>query len=268
MQYLRHNVLPRQLGKAERVRTDLRVRGWARFDASDLQLTPAEEKDARDLVKYTRTLPLDRFGGGGRFRSFAQGILSPKTASVAWKPGSPGHDGSLEIDYWQGADYQPEHGGVVRLFRRATDEVMARALLNKLIWWDLWLTGMAETNEALLCGVHFVRMNATPGCPSMATPDCLHRDGEPFTIVHLLERQDVDGGVNHIAPPQYASCQIRDVPQCDLISFSLDEPLQSYIVDDAAVCHHVTAVTCNEAASLGTRTAILIEFSSLPIAMV
>lgn len=110
-----------------------------------------------------------------------------------------------------------------------------------------------------------MRLQALPGKPSRSTPDCLHRDGQPYTAVHLVSRHDVTGGLNYIAPPRYSGRNVDELPADALTTFTLTEPLDSYIVDDAAVCHHVSAVGCAPGAASGSRTVMLIDFSPIPL---
>ncbi|WP_238947839.1 2OG-Fe dioxygenase family protein [Caldimonas brevitalea] len=245
------------------VRAALQQRGWARFDATDMQVAVDEAADLQRLTEYARSLPVDRFGTGGRHRSYAEGILTPRRKTIAWKAGARTPDGRVEIAYVQHSEFQPEHGGVVRNFARTREDILALPLVHRLIWYDLSLTPMFDAEGDLLCGFHMIRMQATPGAVARITPDCLHQDGQPFTAVHLVERSHAEGGVNFIAPPRYTGRQFDEVPSHLLSAFVLGSPLQSYIIDDAAICHQVTAVSCSPGASHGTRTVILIDFSPL-----
>ncbi|MCC8457692.1 hypothetical protein CE143_09535 [Photorhabdus luminescens] len=245
------------------IRNSLHQQGFATFNAADLDLSDSEKIDLISLCELSKSLPLDRFGEGGRHRSYCEGVWSWETESIDWKTGYPQPDGSVEIDYHQGSEYQPEFGGVVRKFLRMSDEILNKGLLNKLIWHDLSLTGMAEHYSRLLCGVHLIRMQALPGKPAKITPNCFHRDGQPFTAVHLIERCNVEGGATHIAPPYYANCQLEAVPAHEITRFLLNDPLDSYIIDDAAICHYINPVICDENASVGVRTIILIDFTPL-----
>jgi hypothetical protein len=251
--------------RAGRIRYNLRVRGWSRFDAADMNLSAAERSGLSMLADYAQALPVDRFGGNGRHRSYAEGVLSPASRSVSWKDGQTAADGSVEMDYRQEHDYQPEYGGVTRRFRRTGDAILALPLINKLIWFDLALTPLAERHRTLLCGFHLIRMTALPGGSARITPDCLHRDGQPFTAVHLITRHGAGGGVNYIAPPGYSGYQVETVPSQLLADFTLDHPLDSYVIDDEAICHHVTALTCDHGAACGVRTIVLIDFSPVAV---
>ncbi|WP_226383176.1 2OG-Fe dioxygenase family protein [Burkholderia savannae] len=245
------------------IRGKLQQQGWARFDAADLDHVEAKSHCLAQLSRYADQLPVDRHGGAGRHRSYAEGVLAPNDGHVAWKPGFVGLDGAIEIEYRQEIGFQPEYGGVHRRFLRTSDSILALPLIRKLIRFDLTLTPLSELDEPLLCGLHVLRMRALPGVMSRITPDCLHQDGQPFTAVHLIDRTSAVGGVNYIAPPQYAGRQVDDVPDEQVRAFSLHVPLESYIIDDAAVSHHVTSISCAPGAPCGMRTVILIDFTPL-----
>lgn len=248
---------------ASRVRYNLRLYGWSRFDARDMDISFLEKADLGVIEDYAQALPADRFGGSGRHRTYAEGLLSPASGSVSWKKGLTTADGSVEMEYRQEPDYQPEYGGVTRRFRRTSDAILALPLVNKLIWYDLALTPLAQRHGTLLCGLHLIRMMALPGEPARITPDCLHRDGQPFTAVHLITRDGAAGGVNYIAPPEYSGHRVEAVPSHLADRFTLHRPLESYMIDDEAICHHVTPVTCDEGAMRGVRTILLIDFSAV-----
>lgn len=245
------------------VRSSLQTLGWATYGMADLMLSDEEIRDLDRLAQYVRTLPVDDFGGNGRHRCYAEAIVTPSRRTLHWKPGIVGKTGALEIEYVQETEFQPEYGGVRRRFSRTSDHVLQLPLINKLIWFDLDLTGLADRAEPLLCGFHLIQLKALQGRPSRSTPDCLHRDGQPYTAVHLVNRSGVSGGLNYIAPPQYSGRDVRDVPADELSCFTLTEPLDSYIINDEAICHHVSAVTCSPGMDIGSRTVMLIDFSPI-----
>lgn len=243
----------------------LRALGWMMFGMEDLRLCADERRELAQLARYAQTLPIDGFGGNGRHRCYAEAVLSPSARTLRWKPGIVGKDGTIEVEYEQETEFQPEYGGVRRRFARASNRVLQSSLIRKLIWFDFDLIGWAGASEPLQCGFHLVRLQALPGKPSRSTPDCLHRDGQPYTAVHLVSRHDVTGGLNYIAPPRYSGRNVDELPADALTTFTLTEPLDSYIVDDAAVCHHVSAVGCAPGAASGSRTVMLIDFSPIPL---
>ncbi|AJK46411.1 2OG-Fe dioxygenase family protein [Burkholderia plantarii] len=243
------------------IRNRLSELGWARFDADDFALTAHERDELDFLARYGESLPLDRFGGDGRRRAYCEGIVDLASRQIAWRPGHRAEDGGIEIEYQQDEIYQPEYGGVVRRFRRLGSEVLETGLINRLIWHDLDLTPLPERHETLLCGLHMICMTAIGTEPARITPDCLHRDGQPYTAAHLIRRHNAKGGVNYIAPPRFSGWRVEAVPDDQLQVFTLHEALDSYVIDDEAVSHHVTSVSCDDPALPGMRTILLVDFT-------
>jgi hypothetical protein len=104
-------------------------------------------------------------------------------------------------------------------------------------------------------GVHLIRMEARPGVPAVASPNRLHKDGEPFTAIVLVQRENVAGGTTIIAADGNGDKV--------LAKFTLTESFETAIVRDAAVWHHVTPVEVAKNSGLGVRDVVLIEFSPM-----
>ena len=102
-------------------------------------------------------------------------------------------------------------------------------------------------------GVHVVQMYARPHLPGISTPDCLHKDGEPYTFVHLIERRDVVGGESVVV----------DNAKAPLFEGVLTEQLDSLDIRDAAVYHQVRRISVPPGVEHGYRTALLIDFTPL-----
>jgi hypothetical protein len=111
--------------------------------------------------------------------------------------------------------------------------------------------------------VHIVQIFATPGRPGVSSPPVLHRDGEFYTFAFLLERRNVMGGENVIGSLNVANKHPNEIPASEIIArFTLQKPLEGYVVDDHRVSHFVDAVVVDEAtACLGYRTILLIDFT-------
>lgn len=81
------------------------------------------------------------------------------------------------------------------------------------------------------------------------------------------------GGVNAIAPISYKNRLPADVPPHDMLAqFTLSNELDSFVVDDIHVCHHVSAVDVLPAPEdaahrpdedRGWRSVLLIDFTPL-----
>ena len=98
----------------------------------------------------------------------------------------------------------------------------------------------------------------------MASPNRVHRDGEHYTCAHLIDRHGVVGGENHIVDPEWADHEMAAVPQTAIRSaFTLENPLDTYIVRDDRVAHHVAGVTLAPGTESGSRTILLIDYTPM-----
>lgn len=228
-------------------------------------------------VSYAH-LPPDRHSpDGNRFRRYSQLVALPWCAMFellppVWDP----RVGEAVTEYFQDASDNPTDGGQSRKFAALAPSQQQNPFLAWLIQADLrqlpWAT--KELHKPLLVGIHQIKHVAEPGRPAVSSPDCLHQDGEPFTFVHLIERSaNVVGGINTIAPTCYKNRQPSDVPPHDILAqFTLTNFLDSFVVADARVCHHVSAIdvmpapedaTCSLDGNSGWRSVLLIDFTPL-----
>ena len=121
-----------------------------------------------------------------------------------------------------------------------------------------------DISRPFIAGVHLVTYEARPGRPAVSSPDLLHCDGEPFTFIHLVERRNVEGGANMIAPRAFEKKRPDEVPpEAVLAELTLESPLDTIAVNDAKVAHYVSRVQTVPGADRGWRSVILVDFSIL-----
>lgn len=245
----------------------LRQLGSARFNGSDA-LNPTEIRELSEMLKTSSDdLPLDpHCPSRNRFRKLAWVLVVPGSSEIV--PLSCGRDpktGEAISEFYQRSELNPEDGDVVRQFAPIARELLDNASLRRLILFDLaLLSWWSERSKPLLCGLHFIKHVAVPGCDAAASPDCLHRDGQPFTAAHLIESTHADGGEIFIAPAFYAHRKPSDVPPEDILArFTLRKALDSYIVKDVQVAHYVTPVRVKPGYDRGWRTILLVDFTPL-----
>ena len=80
--------------------------------------------------------------------------------------------------------------------------------------------------------VHQFRIEARPDVKGLPTPEGLHRDGVDYVLVLLVNRQNIGSGTT----------TIHGLDRRLLGSFTLTEPCDAALVDDARVFHGVTPV--------------------------
>ena len=98
--------------------------------------------------------------------------------------------------------------------------------------------------------VHQFRIEARQGVEGRPTPEGMHRDGVDHVLVLLIGRRNIQSGVT----------SIHDLEGHDLGSFTLAEPFDAALVDDARVMHGVTPVEPIDAEQPGFRDVLVVTF--------
>ena len=83
-------------------------------------------------------------------------------------------------------------------------------------------------------------------------PSVPHQDGEPFTCIHLINRDAVQGGLSQV----YRNTPVESVSRAGalLAEVVLREMFDTLVVWDKGVFHHVTPVEVSDGCVLGTGT--------------
>jgi hypothetical protein len=142
--------------------------------------------------------------------------------------------------HFQAVDYNPLHGGIERWFAPIEPEIGSGASLSTVLAFCQGLFGtlartgtLAENSPpAWRVEVHQFRIEARPGEVGRPTPEGLHRDGVDHVLVLLVSRRNIARGVT----------AIHALDGRVLGQFTLTDPLDAAIVDDARVAHGVTPV--------------------------
>ncbi len=242
--------------------------GYCRFKVDDLAPSPDTENGLERLRAAVDNLPADPYApAANRYRRYSNGILLPWSRRVEWMPERQGSRGAYS-EYYQ-SDYNPEYLSRVRHFVPFEDELKHDPFLSHIVWQDFDLT-LAHWNEAQLIrpfvvGVHLVKLLVRHDSDrAVSSPDVLHQDGEPFTFVHLVRRENAVGARTAVAIPDAAGKKPEDVDPATIhVQFELLEPLESYGVLDAKVSHYVSALERGPEDRPGVRAALLTDFTPL-----
>jgi hypothetical protein len=98
--------------------------------------------------------------------------------------------------------------------------------------------------------VHQFRIDARTGEIGRPTPEGMHRDGVDYVLVLLVSRRNIASGIT----------SVHDLTGRALGHFTLTEPLDSALVDDARVMHGVTPVEPLDPAEPGHRDVLVVTF--------
>jgi hypothetical protein len=200
-----------------------------------------------------------------RYRRYSPAILLPWHLRLDWVP-NLGDPDDPYTEYFQG-DYNPEYAGVIRQFPPLSDELKSDCDLHQVVLHDWSLTFWHERllTRPFIVGVHLIKlMVSEAGVRAVSSPDHLHQDGEPFTFVHLVARENAVGAHNVIAEAGCSGCQPEGVPpEAILDEFQLLRPLESYGVHDQAISHYVSSLERGPEERPAVRAALLVDFTPL-----
>jgi len=230
-----------------RPRNDLERQGYACFKGRDLAISPLLKRELSLLLDSYETFPLDQYcKSANRYRRHSRYVLLPWLNLVEPRPIS---------QYTQDRQLNPTDGGVIRNFERLTKEMEANGFLREMILFDFSNTTFTEDiwSTPVDVGVHMIRVVARSGLPGVSSPNMLHKDGEPFTFIHLMRRHRLVGGASLVA----------DNDMRPLVRITLADCLDTVVVSDNDVFHHVEPVEVAPGEPEGHRDVLLIDFTPM-----
>ena len=228
-------------------RKDFESQGYACFNGSDLSISSHLRRELSSFCGAFETLPADPYcERRNRYRRHSRFVLLPWLGLLEPRPIS---------QYLQDRDLNPTDGGMARNFERLSDAMEANEFLREMILFDFDNTTFPEAARStpMDVGVHAIRHVARPGLPGVSSPDQLHKDGEPYTFVHLIGRHGVTGGESLVA----------DNEKRALVTTSLMDCMDTVAVSDNDVYHAVTPVEVVPGETEGYRDVLLIDFTPM-----
>jgi len=168
-------------------------------------------------------LALDTYmADGGRYRRRRHAVFAVDDNAIVRMPHQP---------HYQSLDYNTLNGGIPRWFEPITEG--DGPSLHTIIEFCQRLFGsLVPAPLRWHVEVHQFRIEARPDVKGLPTPEGLHRDGVDYVLVLLVDRQNIGSGTT----------TIHGLDRRLLGSFTLTEPCDAALVDDARVFHGVTPV--------------------------
>jgi len=200
--------------------------------------------DWQTFVASWDALELDEhMADGGRYRRRRHAVFTAGIeGAIERQPHQP---------HYQELDYNPLHGGVARWFAPVTDRIGNGPSLTTILEFCRALFGsLAAPTHRWKIEVHQFRIEARPGHEGRPTPEGLHRDGVDFVLVLLVHRVNIASGTT----------SIHALDGRELGRFTLTEPFDAALVDDARVAHGVTAVNAIDPAKPAYRDVLVVTF--------
>ncbi|MFI1968739.1 2OG-Fe dioxygenase family protein [Streptomyces cinnamoneus] len=162
-------------------------------------------------------------------------------------------DGLLEplphVPFFQDRAVNKVHGGVARMFAPLDGGVAQGAALRTVVR-TLWEHLPGPRTGIDTCGIHQIRVTATPDAEGLPAPEGVHQDGHCYVAQVLIGRADVRGA---------ESC-LYDLDRTPVYRASLESPWETIVLDDRRVLHGVSPLTPTPGARTGVRDMLLVDF--------
>ena len=209
----------------------------------ELLRTAGTLSDWPEFAASWNGLELDEYmADGGRYRRRRHAVYAAGRAKIRRLAHQP---------HFQALAYNPLHGGMERWFEPIVPEIGAGDSLQTILGFCRSLFGrLAPAVEEWRVEVHQFRIEARSGEQGRPTPEGLHRDGVDYALVLLIRRQNIAQGMTAIHSP--AGEQLGH--------FTLAEPMDAAIVDDARVAHGVTPVEAVVPEEASYRDVLVVTF--------
>jgi hypothetical protein len=168
-------------------------------------------------------------------------VFAVAAGGIARKPAQP---------HFQSRDYNTLNGGIERWFEPVTVQVGSGASLTTVLTFCRNLFDMVNPARTWHVEVHQFRIEARRGEVGRPTPEGLHRDGVDYVLVLLVNRTNIASGVT----------SVHDLAGTELGEFTLTQPFDAALVDDARVLHGVTPVEPLDPEAPGYRDVLVVTF--------
>jgi hypothetical protein len=236
----------------EPFRDKLVAEGFAFSPATVMRACLEQSGDLQDWYAFTESwndLALDNYlidHGRYRRRRHAVFTASGTIADRARKIERAEHQ-----PHYQSRLYNKLQGGIERWFEPIEPRIGDGSSLRTILHFCHGLSGaMAPDVHSWRVEVHQFRIEARLDESGQPTPEGVHRDGVDYVLVLMIKRTNIAQGTTTI--------HARD--DRVLGSFTLAEPFDAALVDDARVHHGVTAVEAIDSMQPAHRDVLVVTF--------
>jgi len=184
----------------------------------------------------------------GRYRRRRHAVFDARGVA-----GDPGRSivRAAHQPHFQSKAYNRLQGGIERWFEPIRAEYGDGPSLRAILRFCHDLFGaLAPHVRDWRVEVHQFRIEARPDEPGQPTPEGVHRDGVDYVLVLMIKRTNIAQGTT----------TIHGHGGNLLGSFTLTDPFDAALVDDARVYHGVTAVEAIDAARPAHRDVLVVTF--------
>lgn len=224
----------------------LRDQAYAFAQASEMLDVLASYGDLSDWPAFAESwndLGLDNYmADHGRYRRRRHAVFAATVEGIQRLP----HQA-----HFQTLDYNVLNGGIERWFEPIKDEQANSQSLKTILSFckDLF-SNLAASVKQWKIEVHQFRIEASADTPGLPTPEGMHRDGVDYVLVLLIKRNNIASGTTIIG----------SLDGCLSSSFTLINPFDAALVDDARAYHGVTPVQPLDANLPAYRDVLVVTF--------
>ena len=187
-------------------------------------------------------MPLDEhLPEGHRYRRRRHATLSAKA-------GERTATREAHAPHYQAREYNRLVGGIERWFEPIPPAVLDGPTFQRVLAFCLETFGALAPAADWHVECHQFRIEARADAAGEPTPEGVHRDGVDYVLVMLVSRENIASGTT----------TVHGAEDRLLGSFTLAEPLDSALVDDARVKHGVTPVTPVDASRPAHRDVLVV----------
>lgn len=235
------------------IKNELTDPGYSVVPSDKIHISEELNDEKKAFFDDWNSLERDNFmndGGEYRLRRFGRFSLDSESKKLKYQG---------EVDYFQSEDLNELNGGVVRKFAPIMGKSINNKFLKELIFFDFnqlpiqdqLIEGQKITDWNV--GVHQIRILAEPGIQGLPAPEGIHKDGEMFTVQHLIERKNIEGGEN----------AAYDNDKNLIATWMQSKHFDSYYFEDDAIYHSVSQITSKDQSCIGYRDVLLIDFDPI-----
>ncbi len=225
-------------------------RGFAWIPAAAWSLAREIEPHWHGLIDDWDRLEVDRYldrGATFRRRRYGRYYWSPAGDELVALEHQP---------YFQPEGENSYAGGIVRDFAPLLPDTVRNPFLAALVRCTFACLPVApdRRGQTWEVRVHQIRIVASKEQPGEPAPEGIHQDGTDFLTLHLVRRRNVAG----------AESTIYDLDRRPIQSYTMQEPLDSFILEDPRIMHGVTPVHPADENELAIRDILGIDFIFSP----
>lgn len=173
-------------------------------------------------------------------------------ATLSARAGEQGFRLESHRPHYQAREYNALVGGIERWFEPVKPDIVETKSFRRIVEFTLALFGPMKPQADWLIECHQFRIEARSDAAGQPTPEGVHRDGVDYVLVLLISRSNIESGTT----------TVHALDGRELGSFTLSEPFDAALVDDARVMHGVTPVRPIDSARPAYRDVLVVTLKA------